>query len=228
MNDRQENRLGSYRTTGQVLTENIGLFAGLPALGTEHTNLLDSVSLIDSLAMLQSTNTTGITAAKGEIQRQMIDKAMLVAGAVRAFASATSNAALKARVHLTETMFRERRDDQRDDLAQDIHGAANENLAALADYGITAATLSALQTRIDAYRLAIPSPSVARAQRRSHTELLETELQRANMLCKERIDGLMEQFKESQPAFYNAYHAARDIIDTGHRKKTPTEPPVNP
>jgi hypothetical protein len=39
------------------------------------------------------------------------------------------------------------------------------------------------------------------------------------LLCKERLDGLMEQFKETQPDFYNAYHAARDIIDTGHRKR---------
>ena len=32
---------------------------------------------------------------------------------------------------------------------------------------------------------------------------------------KDRLDGLMEQFKATQPDFYNAYHAARAIIDTG-------------
>jgi len=228
MNDQQENRLGSYRTTGQVLTDNAASFAATPAIIVQHGKLLDSIALIDSLAMLQTTDTTGITGAKKELQRQMIDMAMLVAGAAKAYASESENQDLKARVHLTESMFRGLRDDQRDDLAQGIHDAANDNLAALADYGIIAATLTALQTRIDAYRLAIPSPSVARSNRRSKTELLDVELKRANMICKERLDGLMEQFKTLNPDFYNAYHAARDIIDTGHRKQAPTtKPPVN-
>jgi hypothetical protein len=56
---------------------------------------------------------------------------------------------------------------------------------------------------------------VACSNRRSKTELVKVELDRASLICKERIDGLMEQFKEPQPDFYNAYHAARDIIDTG-------------
>ena len=70
---------------------------------------------------------------------------------------------------------------------------------------------------------------MARANRRSKTELLEVERKRANTICKERLDGLMEQFKTNQPDFYNACHAAREIIDTGHRKQTPaTSPAANP
>ena len=69
---------------------------------------------------------------------------------------------------------------------------------------------------------------MARSKRRSKTELLDVELKRANTICKERIDVLMEQLKATQPDFYYAYHAAREIIDTGHRKQTPpTTPPAN-
>ena len=105
---------------------------------------------------------------------------------------------------------------------QDIQDAANENIVALtADYGITAATLSGLQTRIDAYRLAIPSPSVARSNRRSKTELVKVELDRTCMICKERLDGLMEQFKAPQPDFYNAYQVPATSLtpDTGKRRR---------
>ncbi len=46
------------------------------------------------------------------------------------------------------------------------------------------------------------------------------------MICKDRLDGLMEQFRFqpdgiTETAFYIAYHAAREIIDTGHKKKDP-------
>lgn len=228
MDDRQENRLGSYRTTGEVLTENAVTFAGVPAFVTQHQMLLDSISLIDALAASQGTNTTGVTAAKKEMMRQMKVWAMRVAGALTSYASVQGNDDLKAKAKLNDSMFTEARDDARDDVAQVVHDAANANVAALADYGVTAATLTALQTRIDAYRLVIPSPSVARSNRRGYTELLDTELRRSDTICKERLDGLMEQFHyeadgKTPTQFYLAYQAARDIIDTGsHKKKPPT------
>jgi hypothetical protein len=46
-------------------------------------------------------------------------------------------------------------------------------------FGVTASTLSALQTRIDAYRGAIGSPRVAKVKISTATELLETEWKRA-------------------------------------------------
>lgn len=45
------------------------------------------------------------------------------------------------------------------------------------------------------------------------------------MICKERLNTLMNQFRESQPAFFLAYTAAREIIDTGSQKQ-PAAPPT--
>ena len=38
------------------------------------------------------------------------------------------------------------------------------------------------------------------------------------MLCKERLDGLMKQFKQTRPGFYNVSHAARGISTRVTRK----------
>jgi len=225
MNNEQENRLGSYRTTAQVRADNAAIFRSVPALATQHSNLRDSINLADGLAVLQGTNTTGITEAKKEFLRQMKLYAFRVGGALKSYASDTNNLPLKARAHVVDSYFTKARDDERDDIAQALYDAAQENIAALAPSGVTEATMTAFQTRIDAYRLSIAGPSVARSNKKSQTELLDTELKRANMICKERLDGLMEQFRESNPDFYAAYHAARNIIDAGHRKKTPATPP---
>ncbi len=40
MNDRQENKLGMFRTTAEVLTTNAAVFAGVPTLVTQQQNLL--------------------------------------------------------------------------------------------------------------------------------------------------------------------------------------------
>lgn len=54
--------------------------------------------------------------------------------------------------------FTRSRDDERDDIAQGIHDQANAVIALLAPYGITAATLTALQTRIDALSVGVRKP----------------------------------------------------------------------
>ena len=122
----------------------------------------------------------------------MVDYTMRVAGALMAYASAEGNNTLLAKAKsITDTKFVRARDDARDDIAQDIHDEANLVIAALAGYNITAATLTALQTRIDAYRLAISKPKLAIGERSMHTSLLKQEFARADKIVKERLDGLV-------------------------------------
>jgi hypothetical protein len=225
MTKKKENKLGMYRTTGDVLTNNAPIFAGVPMMVTQHQNLLDSISLIDSLAQAQSAVTTGITIDKKNFQTQMVTFALRVAGALRAHASASGNATLLKVAEMNPSSFSRARDDVRDDLAQEIWDKATPIVAQLADAGVTPATLSALKTRIQAYRLALAKPQVARAERTSHTTLLEEEFARAETIATERLDGLMLQFQESNAGFYLAYIDARKVIDTGSQKKGDAPPP---
>jgi hypothetical protein len=98
----------------------------------------------------------------------------------------------------------------------------------LAPYGITAATLTALQTRISAYVAVIGAPRVVRVKISTATEMLDTEFARADMILNDRIDGLMEQFKDSGTSFYADYKNARRIVDTGSQGEPPAPPPPGP
>ncbi len=167
MNDRQENKLGMFRATAQVLTDHASAFAGVPAMATQHQNLRDSITLIDSLAQAQAAATTGVTVDKKNFQEQMTSYALRVAGAVKACASVANNQTLAKKTELHESDFSRARDDARDDLAQGVHDDAQGVLASLADYGVTAATLSRLANpdrRLPPGRLASPpspAPSAA-------------------------------------------------------------------
>jgi hypothetical protein len=228
MDDRQEDKLGMYRTVGTVLDDNAAIFAGVPAMVTQHQNLNDSIGLIDSLAQAQSAVTTGITVDKKTFSDQMVSYGLRVAGALMAYASANNNNTLLAKADLKKDNFAKLRDDQRDDLAQDMHDEANAIVAQLADYNVTAATLSALQTRIDAFRLAIPSPETARKAKSTHTELLKQEFARADMILKQRLDGLIRGFEETNPQFVMDYRNARKITDTGSKGSGGNQPPAPP
>lgn len=56
-----------------------------------------------------------------------------------------------------------------------------------------------------------------------HTDLLKQEFARADVIVKERLDGLILQFEETNQPFVMAYQNARKTTDTG---STPTPPPT--
>jgi hypothetical protein len=188
-----------YRAVTTVLDNNASEYAGVAALVTQVGNFQASVDLIGQLAQAQTSSTTGITLDKAMLQGQMVEMALRVAGGVKAFASDANNNTLRDKVDINKTTFTRARDDLRDDIAQEIHDLANTNVASLGPFGITAATLSALQTRIDAYRGAIGAPKTARAQKSTATSLLDAEFTRADMLLEDRIDGLVERLQERAP-----------------------------
>ncbi len=102
------------------------------------------------------------------------------------------------------------------------------NVAALADYGTTAATLSALQTRIDVYSQAVQSPRIAKSHVAGLTQLLEKEIRRMDTIQRERLDPLMEQFSDSNEMLYNEYQSARTLVDNKGGGKKTANPPAKP
>jgi hypothetical protein len=215
-----------YRAVQQVLDANQPEYAGVAAFMTQATNFRNSIQLIGQLAQIQLADTTGVALDKAMLKDQMIEMTFRVAGALKALGSDTNNATLRNQADLNKSTFTRARDDQRDDIAQGMHDLANMNIAALAPYSITAPTLTALQTRIDAYRAAIASPRMAKAQKATATQMLENEFARADMILEERIDGLIKQFKSSGTTFYADYQNARKVVDTGSRSATPPTPPA--
>jgi hypothetical protein len=61
--------------------------------------------------------------------------------------------------------------------------------------------------------------------------MLDAEISRVEMILNDRIDGLMEQFKDNGTTFYSDYQNARRIVDTGSQPNPPpppTPPPPGP
>jgi hypothetical protein len=218
-----------YRAVAKVLVENASEYSTLAALATQAANLHSSIDLIGQLVRAQTKDATGVTLDKAMLQNQMVDMAMRVAGAVKAYASDTNNNALRQQADINKSEFVRARDDERDDLAQRMYDLANDNISALAPFGVTAATLSALSTRINAYVESIGSPRSERVKKATATEMLDAEFARADMIIEDRIDGLMEQFKDSGTPFYSNYKNARRIGDTGSQsQESPTPPAPTP
>src|SRR5437868_8618953 len=129
MTDPQENKLSMYRAVLQVLDANAAEYAGVAAFGTQVTNFRNSVNLIGQLAQTQTADTSGIALDKAMLQDQMVEMALRVAGALKAFASDNNNAPLREQADINKSKFKNARDDMRDDIAQQIHDLGNTNVA---------------------------------------------------------------------------------------------------
>ena len=109
-----------------------------------------------------------------------------------------------------------------------IWSAATEVVAELGQYGITAAKLTVLKKRIDAF----DSVQVAPRQNRVGTSAaghLVTQLVRdAVGILRDQLDGLMVQFQAASPNFYEEYFAARVVVDIRGGRATGGESNVIP
>ncbi len=112
-------------------------------------------------------------------------------------------------------------------LVRDIHAAATEQIANLADYGITQAKLTALKKKIDAFEASLAKPRQQIASGSATTQNLQAQFAEADAILNKRLDKVVFQFKASAPDFFNAYQTARSIVDIrGTRKPNGTVIPA--
>ena len=221
MDDRQENKLSMYLAVRLVVTGRAALWSGVPAFVAAEAAFGAEVTNIQSLGVDQISPSSGATADKEARRRVMGDKAMYVIGPTKTLASVTGNGELAAGVNFTMSDFLYGRDTLASENANAVHARVAANQAALADYGLVAADTTALRTAIDAYVAIIARPRELVTNSAVATEQLGLAFPRADMILEDRLDNLMELYRLSQATFYQAYHIARRIIDTGG----PSTPP---
>lgn len=96
---------------------------------------------------------------------------------------------------------------------QNIHDLGAANAAALADYGVTAAKLTELQTAIDAFADAAAKPRAAISSRAAKTATLPQLFKQADAILTDRMDALLEMFAATNPDFVATYQSARVIVN---------------
>ena len=237
MNDTQVNKINSYQATNLVLTApaNAPLWSPLAAFVRGQTSLAGSINILNALGQSQGNVLTGIAVDKDRLQQSVINRMLIVAGAAGGYAYETGNQTLAAQCATTESKLKNTRDAVLDDLAQALHDTVAPFVTAqpakLAEYGLTPAMLTDLQSAITAYAAVVGTPRAAIAARAATTTAIDAEIARADANLTSLLDRLMLQFKAAHLDFYNAYLNARKIIDLGSNpgKPAPAEPePVVP
>ncbi|MDI9366043.1 MAG: hypothetical protein QM541_13885 [Flavobacterium sp.] len=219
MNNNKVPKLRMFITVTNVCDQHATAYAILPAFSNAYTKFKGLVKNINDGNTLLQGGSIGITDEKLAKRIIMADIGITVVSALKAYAHATNNVALIADTDITKDDILGCKETDADDICLHIHDLGGQHLAALADYGIVQADLAALSSSITSFTEKIGSP-------RKH--IIDTKTVRANItkyfkeadsLLLNQLDNLITVLKTKAPDFYDAYQAARIIVDLGGGSK---------
>jgi hypothetical protein len=213
MNAIQKAKLTMYQGIEKLCSDNPAIIATVAAFVTALTAFKAIIAAIGDMAQLKDTNLSGIAEDKTTLKQMLAQLAAYIAGLIYAYASATANNTLKEEVNFNYSQLLKTRDAELPLRCQIIHDKAVENIDALADYGITSARLTELQTAIDEYEAAAPKPRAAIGSRKTYKANLVELFKQGDKILNEQMDKIVPAFRSSHPDFYNTYINLRDIPD---------------
>ncbi|MEO5913568.1 MAG: hypothetical protein ABIS50_05010 [Luteolibacter sp.] len=234
MNHHQIDKTVMYQATNLVLNQpaNKAIWSTLAAFTRGQIALEGSINVLSALAQAQGNPLTGITLDKARLLRSLISRTLIVAGAAGAYAFEIKNNTLAAKFDVTATSLGAIREPLLDDAAQLIHDEAaalvTADAAKMAEFNLTPALLTDLQSAITACGAVLGTPRAAISGRTGITTAIAAEIDRADENLKQILDRLILQFETEQPLFFTAYKSARKIVTAGGGKGDGPETPPEP
>jgi hypothetical protein len=202
-----------YSAVDIVLTNFKTVVDTVPALAAFQTELQANIAALLSNAEIQDTAADGVAVDKEQKRLSLCRASATMAGIVKAWAEATGNVLIAAQMSITYSDLLRLKDGILAERCGTIHDTANDNLAALANYNVTAAKLTALTNTIDAFKNANNAPRTAEIEISAATTAVQQTDKDTKSLLDKRMDPLMQDFRETEVDFYNQYKAARVIQD---------------
>lgn len=213
MTDRQTLLLSSFLATENLLKTTTAT-AGIAGLPPRLVRLSANTAEINEQATLQLHTVEVPVAHVDHVLTALGDSALTLAGIIRAHAAAARLPDLAREVELAPGSFDRLRKNHRPLVAQKVHDTAERVLADLAPYGVTAATLTDFQARIEAAHEAVTKPRARIAARRNATVRLAELFRETTALLDDEIDSLLFPLRASNPSFYAEYTSTRHVART--------------
>lgn len=211
MNDRQTNKLNMYDAVMQFLNSYPEVWSDNPTISAIVLSFSNHVDAINGNDLLQKTSTVGITENKTAAKDAMAHAAILAAKAGFAHANVINDIELAAQFKVSLSEIKAAKDTDADDICQNIHNALQPHINHMQNYGVNAATQSALQDAIDTFSALIGKPKSVASVSINATLSIEQHFEAADNILLNQLDPILMQFEITNPAFYNQYNSVRVI-----------------
>jgi hypothetical protein len=213
MTDRQSNLLDMYGVVLKLYTSQQAVIDSVAARATAFGTLQSNVTAINAQIGNQSQVITGVSANKTQARTTLDVRSEVIFALARTWALAMDDLTLAGEFNFSLSDIAKVKDDSIVPFVEHRQAIIDQNLTALADYGITAALMADWQTAITAYSSVVSSPRSAIVSRRVSTGNLRQLFDATQRHLRLTVDPLMLPFKTSNPTLYAEYRSARVIID---------------
>ena len=202
-------------TVENHLEDNPTLWSGNVPLTAAKTQFSAKIDEIAVEVAIQLLNPVGITIDKANLRSDLQNKGFALSSAISAYAAAAPGKNdLYNRVHFVKSDFDRFREAELLGVITNLHREATIEIANLAPYGITAATLTALLAANNAFGAIMKNPNAAIAKRKAATDRIAVLLPEAITLTETRLDNLIEGLSATQPQFAQIYSNVRALNST--------------
>lgn len=185
----------------------------VPALlsGADHVaSLLGNLSVTrDAIAGSSARHTADKADKRAALHRCYLE----VAAALYSMAHKQRNPTLMGQTNSTASKLKAIKEADLAPAANALVALAESNLAALADYGVTAASLDEFKAAVAAFVAILPKPRVTQAERSRLEQQADALLAEINDFLKNQLDKLMVPFRKSHPDLWAGYQRSRAIVD---------------
>lgn len=223
MNNNKVPKLRMFIAVTNVCDQHASAYTTLPAFSNAYTKFKGLVKNINDGNTLLQGGVTGITDDKLVKRIAMAEIAITVVSALKAYAHASNNTELIADADITKDDILSCKETDADDICLHIHDLGEQHLTALADYGIAQADLDALSSSVTSFTEKIGSPRKHIIDTKTVRANITKHFKEADSLLLNQLDNLVNVLKTKAPDFYDAYQAARIIVDQGGGGKGASE-----
>jgi hypothetical protein len=227
MRQLQDDTITMFETTLSILGNNERIWKDTRAFTNAVERAKTGTAALRNKMGKQQAPTGGATDEKAQLRDDLETKLLVLAGAISALAAKNSDPALAAKVEMNRSSLDRLAASELVQTAKRVREAATENLAALADYDITAATGDELKAAEDLFASKKDAPREAQVERKVETLSIPEGISSVRSIFRNEIDKMMIRYRKSEADFYKAYAAARMIVNrsaTRTPKSTETSP----
>lgn len=215
MNKKDNQRAAMIEDTQTVLNRNLTYLNPIINFTTYFTELNANYAKYRSLCA-QQLSLEGNTDDKSKMKDKLVLSVVEACNRLSAFSLATGNNVLTKEINFSRTDLGRLNSVKLKDVAQAVMDRIQANLVAMAVYGASSSTQTALQTAINNFVTASHKPRSAKNLRKVNTKRASEALRLAEASLK-KIDSLINMLILQQPDLYEEYWNARRLNKVGTR-----------
>jgi hypothetical protein len=220
------NKLLMFWAVLDVLDRFKQLWDTIAGFKAAHDEFRASTDVLQQTSVVADSKTKQVSGKRKTTIREYVVHLFRATSLLSVLSTNNGDAELKSQVDYTQDELESMRPPELLALSKLIKQLLQTHKTALLLLGLTEADITQVDTIVTSLEGVASSTRGSITKRKTAGAQLRPQFATSSFVLKEKLDKLMEQFRLTQPTFYEEYWNARGIVDYGIRHEEEETPPA--